>query len=1028
MSVEIDFETRSQVNLKTDGRYAYFAHPSTDALLASYQIDDGPLQRWRRGQPCPDDLRQAIERGDTIIAHNAGFERLCMTKIMPQKHGWPMPTLEQFRCTQATALAMGLPASLEALGDVLQLATKKSKEGEALIRFFSIPKRDGTFNEPEDFPEKFDAFHDYCDADVRAEAAADRKMVSLPEFEQRFYSLQERINDRGIRVDLRSIDKAIELSERAVKLLNRELLQITNGAVPAVTNVDRLVDWVQTQGVTLNSGTKADIEELLQYPDIPEHVRRAVEIRQQGAKTSVAKLKKMKKLAGADGRIRGAFIYHKASTGRTQSVGVNLNNLPRPRRIFDEAELRQDVLFDAIRTGEPEMLKLLYGPELGKPMHLLSDSIRGFIWAAPGKELIQADYSGIEGAVIAWSSGEEWKVQEMHRIIADPKIPDLYRQTAASIMNTTTDVIDKKHPLRQSVGKVSELACFTAETKVLTRRGVKAIVEVLPDDLLWDGVEWIRHQGLIAKGVRRVVDVDGIGVTPDHLIRTGQTWTPAQELVSQPDLLGRALATGSANLPSSDSMSALPAACTGCGFNAPVALNRIGSTFRTSAKAPAPDVIVVPSTRRPSGGRNILAMRMWSLHRAIAAGCSIGFRLASIAARILTTAATPIMAGVASPSFGGTIAGRFLNISSHSTVGITRNSSSTASASTTATSRAISVSSLAPSTPATDAKLASCKPKSSDCSERMTYFAPVFDILQAGPRNRFLILSDSGALLVHNCGFGGGVSAFHAMAQNYGVNLDALFPSAWETASEERREKAVKRYAGCLKRGKEKTDLLSREAWIACELIKVGWRAANPAIAAGWALRETAVRDAIRNPGTVVSTLKFKYIVRLGYLWCQLPSGRCLAYAMPKLRDQVWAKLKLDDGSFGDAEVMLRDEAEALALKGEVKIQGDTSPAITCLGVSQNGKSMQRELLYGGILAENDTQAVARDLLVNGMWLAEGEGYPIVLTVYDEMIAEVDRGFGDLAAFEKLICRLPPWAGGLPLAAGGWRGKRYRKA
>lgn len=736
MNVEIDFETRSQVNLKTDGRYAYFSHPSTDALLASYRIDDGPLRRWRRGQPCPDDLRQAIEGGATITAHNAGFERLCMTKIMPQKHGWPMPEHEQFRCTMATALAMGLPASLDGLGDVLQLSAQKSKEGDALIKFFSLPKRDGTFNEPEDFPEKFDAFHDYCDADVLAEVAADRKMVPLPDFEQRFYSLQEKINDRGIRVDLRSIDKAIELSERAVKLLNRELTQITGGMVPAVTNVDRLVDWVQTQGVTLTSGTKADIEELLQFDDLPAHVRRAVEIRQQGAKTSVAKLKKMKKLAGPDGRIRGAFTYHKASTGRTQSVGVNLNNLPRPRRVFDDAHLRQDVLFEAIRTGDPDALTLLYGPELGKPMHLLSDSIRGFIWAAPGKEFVQADYSGIEGAVIAWSSEEEWKVQEMHRIIADPKIPDLYRQTAASIMNTTTDVIDKKHPLRQSVGKVSELAL----------------------------------------------------------------------------------------------------------------------------------------------------------------------------------------------------------------------------------------------------------------------------------------------------GFGGGVAAFHSMSLNYGVKLDPLFAPVWGVASEERREKAVKRYGGCLKRGKEKTDLLSREAWIACELIKVGWRAANPKIAAGWALREAAVRDAIRNPGTVVSALKFKYIVRLGYLWCLLPSGRALCYAMPKLRDQVWAKIKLDDGSFGDSEVMLREEAEKLALKGEVQIQGDTSPAITVLGVDKSGKKMQRELLYGGLIAENDTQAVARDLLVNGMWLAEGAGYPIVLTVYDEILAEVERGFGDLGEFEKLICQLPPWAAGLPLMAGGWRGKRFRKA
>jgi DNA polymerase len=734
--IEIDVETRSKVNLKTEDLYAYYRDPSTDVLLASYKISGGRLGRWRRGQPCPPDLREAIERGDMITAHKAAFERKALTIVLHEKHGWPKPKPEQFRCTQATAAAMGLPQALEALGDALQLTTQKSKEGTALINFFSKPKRDGTFNEPEDFPEKFDQFHDYCDQDVETEACADAKMVSLPDFEQRFYSLQEKINDRGIRVDITSLHAAIELSERALKKLNKEISQITGNAVKAVTNVDRLVEWVEAQGVPLSSGTKADIEQLLELDDLPKHVRRAVEIRQQGAKTSVAKLKKMLKLAGPDGRIRGAFIYHKASTGRTQSVGVNLNNLPRPRRIFDDAKLRQDVLFNAIRTGDPDALTLLYGDELGKPMLMLSDAIRGFIWAAPGMEFMQADYSGIEGAVIAWSSDELWKLREMFAIIEDPdNRPDLYRQTAASILNLTTDVVTKKHWARQAVGKVSELAL----------------------------------------------------------------------------------------------------------------------------------------------------------------------------------------------------------------------------------------------------------------------------------------------------GFGGGVAAFYSMSLNYSVKLDPLFEPVWQTADEERREKAVKRYMGCLKRGKERTDLLSREAWIACELIKVGWRLANPKIAAGWQLREQAVRDAIRNPGTIYTALKFKYVVKMGYLWCLLPSGRALCYASPKLKSQVWAKIKLDDGSFGDAEVMLREEAEKLALKGLVKIQGDTSPAITCLGVDKSGKKMQREMLYGGILAENDTQAVARDLLVNGMWIAEEAGYPIVLTVYDEMVAEVPRGWGDLKEFEKMICELPDWAEGMPLTAGGWRGKRYRK-
>lgn len=740
---EIDFETRSAVELKTHGVYIYMDDPSTKALMASYQIDGGPVRRWRYGQPCPDDLRAAIESGKPISAHNSGFERLLMQRVLAKRHGWPMPKTEQFRCTAATAAALALPRKLEHLGEALNLPVQKDKAGAALIRKFSKPRaaRKGDpanavilFNEPEDFKPDFERFHDYCDDDVRTEAEADKRMVPLSDFEQRVYTMSEIINDRGIRIDLKSAHAAIRLADKAKKALDREMRQATGGFVTACSQVARLTEWVQSQGVPMTSAAKAELEELLELDDLPSHVRRAIEIRQEGSKSSVSKINAMINRAGRDGRVRGAFVYHAASTGRWQSVGVNFANMPRPRRCYDEAHLDTSVLFEAIRSEDPDYIRMLYGQELGRPLNLLSDAIRGFIWAGPGRKLVQADYSGIEGAVIAWSSGEDWKVEEMRKIIADPAIPDLYRQTAASIMNTTTDVVTKKHPYRQSVGKVSELAL----------------------------------------------------------------------------------------------------------------------------------------------------------------------------------------------------------------------------------------------------------------------------------------------------GFGGGVLAFVSMAKNYGVDLNTLYEPVWATADAERKEKAARRYDGVLKRGKEGTDVLSREAWLACELIKVGWRAKNSSIAKGWSLREDAIREAIRNPGQKVHVLNLTYLVTNGFLWCRLPSGRCLAYASPKLKDQVWAKVRLPDGEWSDSEVMDRELAEKLALKGEVQIQGETSPAISVLGVAKNGR-MQREHLYGGLIAENDTQAIARDLLVNGMLKAEAAGYEIVAHVYDEMIAEVPIGFGDLKEFEKLICELPEWASGMPLTAGGWEGKRYRK-
>ena len=741
MKVSVDFETRSPVDLRTCGASVYFEHPETTVLMAAYRINDAPVKLWTYDQPKPDDLCAAIEAGAIIHAHNAAFEALGFD-LLADRFGWSRPRLDQFVDTAAAAAAMSLPRSLGDLGAALGLDVQKDKDGMRLIRKFSIPRKPKKdeppglyWNEPADHPEDWKLFCAYCVRDVETEEAAAKRMVPLSDAEQAVWVLDQKINRRGVRIDRASAVAAIRLADKSKAMLDREMRAATGGFVTACSQPGKLVEWVQMQGVELTSAAKAEITDLLDTTDLPGHVRAALLIRQEAAKTSVAKLEAMLDRASADGRVRGTFLYHGASTGRWSSTGVNFANMPRPRREFDEAHPRADVLFNTFKTEDPEALKALYGETLGRPLHLISDAIRGFVWAGPGKELVQADYSGIEGAVIAWMAGEDWKVKALHEIIADPSLPDMYRRTAAGIMNMSTDVITKKHPLRQSVGKVSELAL----------------------------------------------------------------------------------------------------------------------------------------------------------------------------------------------------------------------------------------------------------------------------------------------------GFGGGVSAFYSMSRNYGVDLHGLYEPVWQAADEERREKAVKRYAANLKRGKSHTDVLSREAWIACEIIKVGWRATNPAIAKSWTLSEAAVRDAVENPGTVTSAARCQFIVRHGFLWLRLPSGRCLAYGAPRLSAQVWVEVKIGPNEWSDAEVMDREQAERLELKGEVRIQGDTSPGISIMSVNSTTKKFTRSKLYGGLIAENWTQATARDLLVNGMWKAERAGYPIIGHVYDEIISEVPRGFGDLAEFEKLICELPAWAEGMPLTAGGWRGKRYRK-
>lgn len=732
-----DFESRSDVDLRKHGAGPYFASKRFMPLILCYSINGGRVKEWTCETPyCPEDIRAIIRGKFVISAFNASFERQCFDWLA-DNWGWPRPDFDCYRCSMATASALGLPRSLERLGDALNLEVKKDKIGASLIKFFCMPRSDGQFNEPADHPEKFAQFISYCRTDVETEMAAAKRMVPLSDDEQQVWLLDQRINARGIRIDRRSAVAAINLVEKAKALLDEEMRQVTRGAVPACTQVAKLTAWCEAQGVKLEGVAKDDILEALDLEDLPADVRRALTIRQEAGKSSTSKLKSFIAHAGADDRVRGSFVYHGASPGRWSNVGVNFANLPRPRAVYDNANLDAAQLFAAFRREDPTLLRTLYGEELGKPLHLVSDAIRGFILAAPGHDLIAVDYSGIQSALSAWFADETWKLQAMREIIADPTLPDLYRRAAAGILNTTTEIITKKHWGRQ-LGKVGELACT----------------------------------------------------------------------------------------------------------------------------------------------------------------------------------------------------------------------------------------------------------------------------------------------------FGGSVAAYVSMAANYGLKKQALhdlYGPVWAAATEDVQEKSIKRYEACCKsRDKKKTDVLSREGWLACYATVTGWRNTNPAHVKLWADLEAAMRDALRNPGVAQHVSKLTYLFARGALWCRLPSGRCICYNAPRLRDQVWAKMWVDL-AWTEAEVVDREEAQALELKSLAKIQGPTSPRVTALGVSSTTQKLERYALYGGMAVENTAMGAERDILVAGLRNCERAGYPIVFHTYDEGVAEVPRGFGSVAEMEKLMLDLPSVYATLPLDAHGWRGKRNRK-
>ena len=435
--IVMDFETRSPIDLETEGRWKYAHHKETDILMMSWKLNNQPTQLWLPGKPLPYFCAYPWEF--RISAFNAQFEHIIWNEI-GDRYGFAPVKIDQFNDIMAPCGRYGLPQSLEKAGEVLKLNTQKDKEGKALIKLFCTPERnfgrDKYGNILPIYIEKWERFKKYCIGDTDAEYELLHTLPAdhLSEDEQWAWLHSCKVNANGIPVDVNAASRIMEAAEIYREAQFDLLPDLTDNKITAITQTKRIVDFFQSKGVDCDNCQADTIAKLLEKDDLPEEVELVAEMRASIGLSSIGKYKRIQNMH-YKGRIYDNQRYYGAHTGRWTGGGFQLLNLPRAAVKNSEAEI--DKFFDGSIMEE-------------NPVRSARALIRPMIKADPGHCIGAADYSSIEYVVLEWFAGNT------PALIRFDQGFDQYIDQAAAMYGVRPEAITKAQ--RQD-GKIVILGC-----------------------------------------------------------------------------------------------------------------------------------------------------------------------------------------------------------------------------------------------------------------------------------------------------------------------------------------------------------------------------------------------------------------------------------------------------------------------------------------------------------------------------------------------------------------------------------------